>query len=72
MKTAHDIIENVGVDAICERLGIKTQAVYKARRNGVLPAPWYAALSDMVGHDLPRHLFSFKGVAPDAFKGPSI
>lgn len=62
MTNASDIIDALTVEAICERMGIKAGAVDKARKAGKLPSAWYAAACEMAGHDLPRHLFTFKGL----------
>lgn len=59
---ATDIIDALGEDAICQRLGIKRDAVRKAYAKNKLPAPWFAALEDMMGRELPPEIFSFKGL----------
>jgi hypothetical protein len=73
MNTPDKIIDALGDDAICDRLGITKDAVAKARKAGKLPALWYAALSEMAGRDLPRQCFSFKSYpAPFGFNGQGV
>ena len=62
MTNASDIIDALGQDAICQRMDIKADAVAKARKAGKLPSAWYAALCELAGQDLPRHVFTFKGI----------
>ena len=62
MKTHRDIIETLGREAIAAKLGIALRRVDRARTENALPASWYAALCDLAGQDLPRHLFTFKGL----------
>lgn len=62
MKTPREIIETIGRDAIAERIGAAPRRVDRARTERALPASWYAALCDMAGQDLPRQLFTFKGL----------
>ena len=64
MKTPRDIIETLGRDAIVKALGVAPRRVDRARTEDALPASWYAALCDLAGQDLPRHLFTFKGMNP--------
>ena len=66
MKTPREIIEALGVDAVAARLDVSRLRVLRARLDPELPASWYVALSDMHGYDLPRDVFSFKGVEQTA------
>ena len=61
MKTAPEIIDYVGQDAIMAELGVQADAVRKARAAGVLPASWYDAMERLAGRPLPRSVFTFKG-----------
>lgn len=64
MMTASEIVERAGgVDAVAFRVGTSPANVRNQRNKPTLPASWYAALCDMTGQDLPRHLFTFKGMA---------
>lgn len=63
MDTVKGIISAIGEDAICQRLGVKKDAIKKVRSNDIIPCPWYAALCEMSGVDLPRELFTFKAYA---------
>jgi hypothetical protein len=56
------IITNLGRDVIAAKLGVAPRRVERARNEAALPASWYAGLCELAGHDLPRHLFSFKGM----------
>ena len=58
MKTASDIIDYIGPEALMARLGIGHDAIKLARKNGKIPALWYAAIREMA---LPDEVFSFKG-----------
>lgn len=63
MKTAHDIIERAGREAVMERFKVKTRVIQHHLANGRLPAEWYAGLCDMTGQvSLPLSLFNFKGM----------
>lgn len=64
MKTAPEIIDYIGQDALMAALNVQADAVRKARKSGVLPAAWYDAMERLAGRPLPRSLFSFKG-APE-------
>ena len=61
MKTAAEIIEYIGQAKIEAALGVKADAVRKARASGILPASWYDTLERLAGMSLPRDVFSFKG-----------
>ena len=54
-----DIIDSLGQDAIAERLGVAPSRVRRVRHEPLIPAAWYAGLSEMAGHDLPREVFAF-------------
>ena len=63
MKTAHDIIERAGREAVMERFNVKMRVIQHHLANGRLPAEWYAGLCDMTGQvSLPLSLFNFKGM----------
>lgn len=62
MKTAHEIIDAVGRDAIKARFGVQDRVVRLAISQDRIAASWFAALEEMTGQPLPRHLFSFKGM----------
>jgi len=62
MKTVPEIIDGLGHKAIAERLKTAATRVYRVRFETHIPASWYVVLSDMAGQDLPRNLFSFKGL----------
>ncbi len=61
MKTASEIIDFVGQDAVMAELKVQADAVRKAKASGVLPASWYDAMERLAGRPLPRSVFSFKG-----------
>jgi hypothetical protein len=61
MKTAPEIIDFIGQDRIMAALGVKDDAVRKAKASGVLPASWYHTLEVLAGRPLERQAFSFKG-----------
>ena len=62
MKTTKEIIESIGRDAIASKLEVAPRRVDRARTEERFAASWYAGLCDLAGQDLPRHLFTFKGV----------
>ena len=63
MKTAHDIIERAGREAVMERFNVKMRVIQHHLANERLPAEWYAGLCDMTGQvSLPLSLFNFKGM----------
>jgi len=62
METAHQIIHSVGIEQVAERVNVKPRVVRNAANAGIIPALWYAALCDMTGRDLPKKVFSFKGM----------
>lgn len=63
MKTAHDIIERAGREAVMDRFNVKVRVIQHHLANGRLPADWYAGLCELTGQDkLPLHIFSFKGI----------
>ena len=61
MKTVHDIIDAAGRDAIKDRFGVQDRVIRMAISQNRIAASWFAALEEMTGQPLPRHLFSFKG-----------
>jgi hypothetical protein len=64
MKTAHDIVAKVGRDAIKDRFGVKDRVIRHHVERNLLPSEWFAALCDMAKRkDLPRHLFTFRGMS---------
>ena len=65
MKNARDVIDNIGRDAIAQKLGVALRRVDRARTEERIPASWYAGLCELVGQDLPRHFFTFKGLGAD-------
>ena len=65
MKTAHDIIDRAGREAVMDRFSVKMRVIQHHLSNGKLPAEWYAGLCDLTDQDrLPLHLFNFKGMDP--------
>ena len=62
MKTAKDIIERAGLDAVKARFDVKDRLIRHHAANNKLPAGWYAGLCDMTKQKLPLDLFSFKGM----------
>jgi hypothetical protein len=63
MKTASDIIDTIGADRVMQAVGVKKRRIDQARLDGQLPASWYHVLEELTGEPLPRHIFSFKGIA---------
>ena len=64
MNTAPEIIDYVGRDRIMAALGVKEDAVRKARSAGIFPASWYHTMETLAGRPLPRSVFSFKTQEP--------
>lgn len=62
MNTAHEIVDAAGRDVIKARLDVQDRVIRHHVARGQLPSDWFAALEDMTGQELPRHLFSFKGI----------
>ena len=62
METVHDIVNAVGRDAIKHRFGVQDRVIQSSISQNRIAASWFAALEEMTGQPLPRHLFSFKGV----------
>jgi hypothetical protein len=61
--TKQDVITQAGgIDAVAARVGVRAESARVMASRGPLPASWFAALEDMTGQALPRHLFSFKGL----------
>jgi hypothetical protein len=62
IATARDVIGAAGGrDAVAVALNVVPRYVSDAARDGQLPAAWFDCLERMVGQQLPRRLFSFKG-----------
>lgn len=61
MTSAKDILNAIGPDAICVAVGVKKDAVRKAKERGKIPSAWYFACCSLLGEDLPREAFTFKG-----------
>jgi len=62
--TKQDIISLAGgLDAIALRVGVNKASARVMVSRGPIPASWFAALEDMTGQQLPRNLFSFKGLS---------
>jgi len=68
METPRSLIERLGRDAIAARLDIAPRRVSNAALDAQLPASWYVTLSDMAGADLPRDMFTFKGMTKEPVK----
>ena len=62
MENTRQIIDTLGHDAIAAKLGVALRRVYRVRTEERIAASWYGGLCEMAGHDLPRRLFSFKGI----------
>ena len=62
MNTASEILDAAGRENLEARIGVKVRVIQHHASKGVLPASWFAALEEMTGKPLPRHLFSFKGL----------
>lgn len=62
MKTPSDIIDLIGADRVKAAVGVEDRRIRQARLDDTLPASWYDALERLAGRDLPRSLFSFKGL----------
>jgi hypothetical protein len=60
MNTPREILDGLGSEAVAARLGVEHRRVKNASYESRLPAAWYATLSEMAGHDLPRDAFTFK------------
>lgn len=61
------IIETLGVDAICSAVNVTPHAVRYAKTDGVFPAAWYQAVSDMCKEhtlDCPMSAFNWKAPSP--------
>lgn len=57
------IIEALGVDAICAKLHVSRHAVRYAKTDGMFPAAWYAGLLDLcdaAAIDCPLEAFNWK------------
>ena len=62
MKTASEIIDFITPEALMAQVGVKRDAIERARKKGQLPSLWYAACENLAGRPLPRTAFSFKGI----------
>lgn len=60
--TPASIIADIGKDRIASALGVDTVRVSRAQYEAKLPAVWYDAICKLHGADLPRELFTFKGM----------
>lgn len=61
--TVRDFVTKVGMEALCDWVGVKPGMIRHAARQGVMPARWYAqatALADVKGVDAPMYLFDMK------------
>ena len=65
MKNTREIIDTLGRDAIAQKLGVALRRVDRARTDERIAASWYAGLCELAGQDLPRNLFTFKGMEAD-------
>ena len=65
MENTRQIIDTLGHDAIAAKLGVALRRVYRVRTEERIAASWYGGLCEMAGHDLPRRLFTFKGIDND-------
>jgi hypothetical protein len=65
MKNTREIIDTLGRAAIAQKLGVALRRVDRARTDERIAASWYAGLCELAGQDLPRHLFTFKGMEAD-------
>lgn len=61
MNSAREILDAIGPDAICVAVGVKKDAWRKARERNAIPSAWYFACCNLLGKDLPRDAFTFKG-----------
>jgi hypothetical protein len=62
MNTAQEIIDAASRPAVKARFDVQDRVIRHHIARGQLPSEWFAALEDMTGQALPRHLFSFKGL----------
>lgn len=62
MDTRTIINKAGGVDAVARRFCKKREYVMRLQYGDKLPASWFAALEIMTEWQLPRRLFSFKGL----------
>ena len=71
-KTARDIINEIGADAICERLGVTSYSVRAAKTAGTFPARWFLgvrALCDERGVECSMSAFNWRSPEPQADSG---
>lgn len=65
----HQIVSQLGDEAITRELGVSIHSVRAAKRERVFPASWYAAvkrLCDEAGIDCPEDAFNFRSPTSDA------
>ena len=63
MLSISDIFNALGRTKLSQLLGVVPSALSNAENAGIMPASWYAAVSDLArekGVDCPRELFNFK------------
>ena len=63
MKTASDIIDFIGHDAIQAAFCVSDERIRQVRKDNKLPASWYDTCERLAGRPLDRSLFAFKGAA---------
>lgn len=66
MNTTSDIVDKLGREEICDKLGLVTSAVSNACKKGKFPPSWYLPLKKMAddeGIELPDTLFKWRVVA---------
>lgn len=69
MRTASDVIDELGRKAIMAAVGVSTQAVTNAKTAGEFHGTWYgpmAALAEKQGKILPRDAFAWRAADLDA------
>ena len=61
--TPEHIIDSIGAERIAEALHTVTlRRVKRVRTMDRIPASWYDGLERLAGHELPREVFTFKGL----------
>jgi hypothetical protein len=60
-SSAASIVDYITPERLMAEIGVKPDALRKAKRAGKLPAMWYDACERLAGRPLPRELFYFKG-----------
>lgn len=69
MKTVSQFLNTVGRREFRVALGVKEQAISRAKSENVFPATWFKAARDFcadAGHDVPEHLFRWHKGGSDA------